>query len=557
MLSTISSSLFAGLFMIGFLVVVHEAGHFVFAKLFGVGVPVFSVGMGPRLFGVVWRGTDYRVSALPVGGYVQMSGADPFGEEDQGAWVDPDEDFMRKPVWQRLVVMAAGPGVNLVLPFVLFTLLLMGGRPEVDSRLGAVHPESQAAVAGLAPGDRIAAVDGQPVEVWHDVLALLEGRLAASSSGDLELAVERDGAQRTVVLPGSAVAGNATGGPDLALLGMEPFVYPALVGPESANSPAGRAGLRRGDLIVSVDGVAVEDWHALAAALTPAAQRVVAYKRMVDDQVVDAEVTLTFDAAYAVPNLLYSNPWGLVPAMLLIEQVVDASPASRAGLQSGDRLVAVDGVRVATFGQFMDLVSRSVEDGVVRPLELEVARDGVLMASKITPEVKVVAGDPSHRPIIGVSALYREPYAAAYASKYYSLFEALPRAWDLTVEVVWQTVQILRNIFSMESDWRENVGGPIAIFWVAGVVAEQGFFRYAETIGVISISLGLINLLPVPVLDGGQILFYLIEGVRGRPLSLEFRERVQMLGVLALVVIMLVVVFNDISRISTYTGGPG
>ena len=103
----------------------------------------------------------------------------------------------------------------------------------------------------------------------------------------------------------------------------------------------------------------------------------------------------------------------------------------------------------------------------------------------------------------------------------------------------------------------EMVGGPIAIFYVGGAVAELGFFRYAETLGVISISLGLINLLPVPVLDGGQILFYLIEGVRGRPVSLELRERAQMLGVLALVVIMLFVVFNDISRLPFYTGGPG
>jgi RIP metalloprotease RseP len=557
MLSTIASSLFAGLFMISFLVLVHEAGHFVFARWFGVGVPVFSLGMGPRLFGFVWRGTDYRVSALPVGGYVQMSGADPFGEEDTSAFIDPAEDFMRKPVWQRLVVMAAGPGVNLVLPFVLFTLLLMGGRPEVDSKLGAVHPGTIAAEAGVQVGDRIVAVDGQAVVVWHDALLLLAERAASGSDAPVELLLEREGTQREVQLPAAAVVAAPSGELDLAVLGVEPYLYAAVISPESSASPAALAGLQRGDMITEVDGVEVADWTALVAALGPAAQHAVRYKRFVGEEIVEQDTTLVFNADYAVPRLLHSNVWGVVPAMLVVEQVVEGSPAEAAGLLEGDRLVSVDGFEVATFGQFMDRVSRSKQGGVVRELEVGVTRDGVPIAARLTPQVKVVAGDPAERPIIGVSALYREPGPVAHASKYYTLLEALPRALDLTWDVVRQTLQILGNIFSMESDWRENVGGPIAIFYVAGAVAELGFFRYAETLGVISISLGLINLLPVPVLDGGQILFYLIEGVRGRPVSLELRERAQMLGVLALVVIMLFVVFNDISRLPFYTGGPG
>ncbi|HMV69512.1 MAG TPA: site-2 protease family protein [Myxococcota bacterium] len=188
----------AGLFMIGLLVVVHEAGHFLFARLFGVGVPIFSVGVGPRLFGVIWRGTDYRLSMLPLGGYVLMSGADPFGEEDTEHVVPPEQDFMRKPVWQRLIIMAAGPGVNLLLPFVLFTFLYMAGKPDVGPVVGAVFPGSAAAEVGLRPGDRVTAVDGDPIEIWHDVDDALARRLAGGAAGDLVLDIERGGGANSI-----------------------------------------------------------------------------------------------------------------------------------------------------------------------------------------------------------------------------------------------------------------------------------------------------------------------------------------------------------------------
>jgi regulator of sigma E protease len=549
-------ALAAGLFMIGFLVVVHEAGHFFFAKLFGVGVPVFSIGMGPRLFGFVFKGTDYRISALPVGGYVQMSGADPFGEEDAGAWVPPEEDFMRKPVWQRLIIMAAGPAVNLILPFVLFVLLLMMGRPEIDSTLGIVHPATPAELAGLVVGDQVRAVDGEEVVVWHDLEQILQARLDGGAQGPIAFGIQRGARDLQITVPGSALLATAHDKPDFVRLGMEPRVYPALVGSESALSPSGMSAIQPGDLITHVDGDEILDWPSLVAALSSDAHDL-SYKRIVDDEVVEGEVRLEANPDYASPDLIHSNRWGLVPAMLLVETVVEESPAAALGVVEGDRLVDVDGVNVTTFGQFMDLVARSSDGVAVRSVALGLMRDGERLDVELTPELKLVPGDTTKRPIIGISALYREPLGVAYASKYYSLIEAIPRAWVYTVEVMRDTARVMRNVFAMESDWRENVGGPIAIFYVAGVVAERGFFQYAETVGVISVSLGLINLLPVPVLDGGQILFYLIEGIRGRPLSLEFRERVQMIGVLALVVVMLVVVFNDLSRVSMYVSGPG
>ena len=135
---TLLTYILAGLVMISFVVVIHEFGHFIVARAFGIGTPVFSVGMGPRLFGFMWKDTDFRVSALPLGGYVQMAGADPFGEEDANSWVDPEEDFMKKPVWQRLLVMLAGPAMNIGLPFVVFTGVFMLGDSLRDNQIHRV-----------------------------------------------------------------------------------------------------------------------------------------------------------------------------------------------------------------------------------------------------------------------------------------------------------------------------------------------------------------------------------------------------------------------------------
>ncbi len=160
----------AGVVMIGVLVIVHEAGHYVVARLFKVGTPVFSIGMGPRIFGFRFWDTDFRISLLPIGGYVRMSGADAFGEEDAEGWANPEEDFMRKPVWQRLLIMLAGPAANLILPFLLFTGIYMLGMPMPDSVVGVVRPGSVAEQAGIRSGDEIVAVAGSEVSKWKELL---------------------------------------------------------------------------------------------------------------------------------------------------------------------------------------------------------------------------------------------------------------------------------------------------------------------------------------------------------------------------------------------------
>lgn len=558
LLTSWTLTLIYGLGLIGVLVVVHEAGHFVAAKIFGVGVPVFSVGMGPRLFGFVWRGTDYRISALPIGGYVQMSGADPFGEEDTTQAVDPEEDFMRKPVWQRLIIMAAGPGVNLALPFVIFTVLFMLGRPDIASQMGTVIPDSPAVTAGFVDEDTIVAFDGQPVQLWHDVEMLATARLQSGDTSAIPVVVERDDREVTLQIPAEALGLNVHDAPDFTAFGIAvsrsgqkrmPVRMSTFVGVEAADSPAGRAGLLTGDRIVEVDGEPVETWQQLVTSLSGPIHEL-EVSRLEDDERVTRELTLSLEGgAYASPAPVYDNPWGLLPVNLFAGRVSEDDPAGKAGLASGDRFATVDGMAVYSFDHLIELVSRSL-DGTDQPrtIAIEMVRDGAIEAMTVTPIKKVIDGEPYARAIIGVTSMEGVWLGISTARKYYGFGEAVQRAGEEGMDVLKGTVAVLGNVLTGASDASKNVGGPIAMVQLASLVAERSLFDYAAMIGMISVSLGVINLLPVPVLDGGQILFYAVEGIRGRPLSLELRERLQMAGVLALSIVMLLVFVNDINR---------
>lgn len=541
----------AGLVMVCVLVVVHEAGHFLVAKMFRIGTPVFSIGMGPRLFGFEWRGTDYRISALPVGGYVRMAGADPFGEEDPDDAVAPEEDFMRKPVWQRLLVMVAGPAANLILPFVLFTGVLMLGEPQPDNTVGTVLPGSPAEEVGLREGDRIVEAAGREVDVWIDFVR----RLDAHAGGPIPLVVERDGQRVALELPPGAVQHTHDGLVDTERLGLWSSRVSSRIGVDDPASPAGRAGLRTGDGIVEVDGRAVATWNDLLGALEPGRSHTVRAARAEDGRVVHLSFTLEPDPSWSPrADDPLGNPWGVTPALVYVGAVVEGLPAAAAGIRPDDRLYRIDGQPVRTWSDLTAYVGATVEragpDAAPRPLTVDLVRAGELVTLQFTPSVErdVVRGSVRYRPLMGIQQYPDAWRGAPEIKKYYSLVEAVPRATEEATMVLKGTLGVLGNLLTGELQPSESIGGPIEIFRAAGEGAKEGIFTFARLMGTISFSLGIINLLPVPVLDGGQIVFYAIEGLRGRPLSLELRERVQMVGVLALVAVMLMVTVMDVSR---------
>lgn len=554
----------SGGLMVGVLVIVHEAGHYVVARLFGVGTPVFSIGFGPRLFGFRFWETDFRISLLPFGGYVRMAGADPFGEEYVEDWVEPEEDLMNKPVWQRLLVTLAGPTANLILPFVLFTAVLMLGEPQSDTTVGNVRPGSPAAQLGFELGDQIVSVEGEPVDTWQELLRSLDGRPGAAS-----VVVQRGSERMTLTLPPGVVGGKAFR--TLDDFGLFHSALSSRIGVSDPTSPAWRAGIRPGDEIVEVDGAEVITFAELQAALTPDRVHEVVVQRA-GAEPGRLELSIAPGAGWSpAPGEVLPDPWGLIPGEVFVGEVLPDSAAAEAGVAVGDRLVGIDGTPILSWDDVLGLVGATTEgldlsteaplrsggcgseplDPILgRPLDLSLVRDGEPLTLTFQPRVQreVVISEVNYRPIMGVKHFDRTSVAGPETVKYYSLTEAFPRAVDDGGEVLHNTMTVLGNLLRGKLKPKESLGGPIEIVRTAGYAAQDGFFTFARVMGMISFSLGIVNLLPVPVFDGGQILFYAIEGIRGRPLPLLLRERIQMVGVLFLAALMVMVLVMDIGR---------
>lgn len=534
--------------LVGALIFIHESGHFLFAKLFGVGVQVFSLGFGRRLFGVVYKGTDYRVSLIPAGGYVLMEGADPFQDGGDGD-ADPDSPtaFMNKPVWQRLIIVAAGPAFNLVLPILVFTGLYMGGQPQVAAWVGQVSYDSPAWQAGLRPGDQIVSVDGTQVALWEDLYAPFD-----AARENVALQVEGKGLV-TLELPEGFVAAA-----DFDELGLHADFVSARVALSDSKSPAALAGLKNGDLVDEVNGEPVRSWQELRKALdSSGSTATIAYRRVDPDteEILDGEVTLTAGGPLLrIEGDLHANVWGLYPGDTVVYSIQEDSAAEIGGLLTGDRVVALDGQPVYAWEDVIVSVAAKKEgeglEARTVPIDFVLERDGRRVELTIKPnmvEDTDAYGSYRIRPLVGFGTYAESTYPHLVRHRY-GLVEASQKGLADTAAITAGVVTTVGKLITGEAAPSKTLGGPIQIFRDAASAAEGGIFSYGQMMAALSISLGIVNFLPVPVLDGGQFLFYLLEGIRGRPLSLRIRERAQQIGVLFLVGLMFAVLIMDVNR---------
>jgi regulator of sigma E protease len=352
------NSFFAFIIVLGILIFVHEFGHFIVARIFGVGVEKFSLGFGPRLFGFKRNNTDYFVSAIPLGGYVKMVGEDP-GDSQSLSEAEKAVSFTHKPVLQRMMIVAAGPVFNLLLAVVIFfALFFISGEFVLKPTVGKVDPTSPAGVAGLAVGDQIVAIDGEALESWQ---AMAE-RIAQSQGRELAITVLRN-EQR-----------------------LELRVTPE----------------RRDDVN------------------------------------------------------LFGEP---------IERYV---------------------IGVTSSGDFFN--------------------------RKLGP----------------LAALTR----------------SVGQSWEFVKLTVLSVVKIIRGTIS-----HKNIGGPLMIAEMAGQQAKEGLANLVSFIALLSINLAILNFLPIPVLDGGHLMFFTIEAILGRPVNLRAREILQQVGVFILIMLMVLIFYNDISSL--------
>jgi regulator of sigma E protease len=366
--------------------------------------------------------------------------------------------------------------------------------------------------------------------------------------GAIDLVIEREGTERALSLSlGSRSALDEYGDvQQIGWGGLDSHRLPALVGVPDAGSPAALAGVRSGDRIVRVGDVEVEDWeqlrraYAALASTAPAGPVAVELARGIDEDAPRQTVLL--------PVLVDLQAAGIVSANVLVGKVLEGAPADNAGLQKGDLILSVDGRPVGSFRTFADTVRSSGG----RPLEITYARDGVVHQVVIAPEVREVAGP------FGIDGMEEKVYQVGIAHAMATLpgrmaidqernpLVAIPRAVQMTGVY---TATLLRGLgkmltFQLGTD---QVRGPITIVQIARKSLDLGWQAYLITMIFISINLGILNLLPIPILDGGQILIASIEGIKRAPISLRTREMVQQVGFVVLVLLMGLAFWNDLS----------
>lgn len=538
--------------VISVVVFFHELGHLLVGKAVGVKAVRFSIGFGPRLVSVVRGETEYRISLLPLGGYVKFAGDNPYEElapEDRG------RGFLEQPPWKKGLIAFAGPAANFVLAIALYFVVFAAPHQELAAQVGYVKPQSPAAVAGLRYADRITAIDGEVIQGWSD----LQEAIRAHAGLPLHLQILRDG--RTLdlrIVPAVHEEQSPIETVRHGRIGISAVPRMAEVTVVSPDSPAGRAGVKTFDRVVKLDGQPIANYEQLAqllAARTDALKLEVLRPRdpPASSATVPPGATPSSGATPPKPLPLEvaapakPGDYGLEPSDLTLFNVQPGSAAEEAGLRRGDRVLAVNGTPVLSWG---DEVDSALKAAGTQKVALEVRRDGKPLTVSVAQHLRKERDETGVQvevPDLGALPDLNGFADGQYIRVQYSLPDAFRRAVLNTGGFVRaQALGISRLITGRISS--RAIGGPLMIADVARKAAESGWRDLIVTMAAISVVLGIMNLLPVPVLDGFHVLSALIEAIRRRPLSVRFREVANVVGIALLLTLMLYAFRNDAMR---------
>jgi len=555
--------IFAIVTLLGGVIAIHEFGHFIFAKWSGIRVDTFSIGFGPKLFSKKWGETEYALSLIPLGGFVKIYGQDPQELKDDPN-PQPERAFSEKSLWRKISVLAGGPLLNYVLAVLIFALLAVAGVEKFPPVATRVLPSTPAYQAGLRSGDVINAVDGQPTRTFDDVMEII----SRNPDKTLNLSLLREGAPRELkVQIQQEHALTPYGEKSMAgvLEGLDPSARDAVVGVSGASQSWG---LKNEDRILEVNGSPVSFWEeferGVARAMEASSPIVLKVKR--GSQTLDlnsGDIKAAAKAANGDVNVFLDSA-GVHNPELFIREVVGGSPAANAGMKVGDRIISAGGKKIYGFDHLRAIVQAKgeqvakekgkAENGLYADsLPLEIEREG--QVQKLTSAIKANDGkDPLGETIVtytvGIlsNGKPKKP-ANMIVERTFNPFKAIWIGTGETVNHTVMTVVGLKKLAFGEVS-AKSVGGPIMIGKLAGdTFAERGWEDFLRIMAIISISLGVFNLIPVPILDGGHIVFAVVESIRGRPLSQNVQQMFLKVGLSMILLLMVFALYNDITRV--------
>jgi regulator of sigma E protease len=541
------------LLLVGVLVLIHELGHFVAAKLLDVKVLRFSIGYGRPLVRFKLRETEYQIGIFPIGGYVRILGIE--SPQDDGKPTrseDIGRSFASRPLWQRIVIVFAGPAANLVLPVIIYFVFFAGHTVLPAAVVGDVLDGGAAQRAGLEPGDRILEIDGTAIRYWEEI----EDAVRTSAGKELHLRVQRNGRvfERYLTPIEETVHSRDGGTSRQGRVGITHSPFIPLIGVIDPKSPAAKANLKTGDLIISVHGQAVRNWGDVQKALGKVPRRTsLAYFRGTEVPGIPQIQLLAPGFADLVPPAADATTppgyTGLEHAEMFVARVDAGSPADNAGVKPGDLIIALDDKPLHHWMELEQRLQAAPDKTFKLSWKRQVGGTIKLEHAEVTQVQRQQLDDYDHtvtRLVFGASNDIDRGRGATVAIEGRFGY-ALGKALERTGETISTMVAGFFQIISGETP-RDALGGPLTILRAASVSGDQGWDSFLLMLALISVNLGLLNLLPIPMLDGGHLLVFAIEGARRKPLSEVARGRIQLVGLILIGLITLLAAGNDIVR---------
>lgn len=504
---------------LGPLIFFHELGHFFFARLFGVRVEVFSIGFGPKILKYVHKGTEYALSIIPLGGYVKMFGDDPFSEV-QLTEEEKKVAFNHKSKFARFWIVFGGPLANLILAYGIYVGLLTGGEKVPETKVGVVAEQSVLYQKGLRTGDVLVGINDEKILSFDD--------LNIKGSKVERIVVKREGNKVDVPVD----------------MDLEPFVNEFVNVVSVVKKPIFVNG--KGEKVyVSLVAKPTDLSSSLEEISANFKGKAYLYSFTQDEDKVtldmESESELTSDNSQTLPVFLRKLEY--YPVDLSVRNVVMGTPADKAGIKKGDILTDINGNPLKNFEE-LRMTLQTLEDN--KAVSFGVISDGKQVTKQIVPEVKEV--DKKKTKLIGIESAVEYVQPKLIVAKADSFGAAVTGAFTRTWDGIVKTFSGYKKLITREVSLN-NIGGPLAIGKVASDSFNISLSMFFRLMAIISINLGVINLFPIPVLDGGHIMFLIFETINGGPLSRRKLEIAQRFGISILFFLIFVALFNDISRL--------